>query len=94
VFDKLCSTNTLYFWKKPEDYFSEMFRVLRPGGKVVIGFRDGDQMSNLDLSDDIFNSFSKTDIVNLLSNAGFIDAQVNEKDGVPFVSLCGVATKA
>ena len=94
VFDKLCSTNTLYFWKEPEDYFSEMFRVLRPGGKVVIGFRDDEQMCNLDLSKDIFSSFSKKDMVNLLLNVGFIDAQVKEKNGVPFVSLCGVAKKA
>ncbi len=94
VFDKLCSTNTLYFWKNPEDYISEMFRVLRSGGKVVIGFRDDVQMSNINLSEDIFNSFSKQDIINLLSNAGFHDAQIREKDGVPFVSYCAVATKA
>ncbi|MBF0274429.1 MAG: class I SAM-dependent methyltransferase [Nitrospinae bacterium] len=94
AFDKLCSTNTLYFWKKPEDYFAEMFRVLRPGGKVVIGFRDDEQMSNLDLSEDIFNSFSKSDMVDLLTNAGFKEAEVKEKDGVPFVSLCGMAIKA
>jgi len=94
VFDKLCSTNTLYFWKEPEVYFSEIFRVLRKGGKVVIGFRDDEQMSNLDLSEDIFNSFSKEDIVNLLSNTGFKDAEVKQKDGAPFVSLCGIATKA
>ncbi len=94
AFDKICSTNTLYFWKKPEDYFSEMFRLLRSGGKVVIGFRDDEQMSDLDLSEDIFSSFSKNDMVNLLSNAGFKEAEVKEKDGVPFVSLCGVATKA
>ena len=94
VFNKLCSTNTLYFWKKPEDYFSEMFRVLRPGGKVVIGFRDDEQMSNLNLSEDIFSSFSKNNVINLLSSAGFQDVQIKEKEGVPFVSYCGVATKA
>ena len=94
VFDKLCSTNTLYFWKCPEAYFSEMFRVTRPGGKVFIGFRDDKQMSNLKLSGDIFASFSKHDVINLLSNAGFQDEQIKEKDGVPFVSYCGVATKA
>lgn len=94
VFEKLCSTNTLYFWKNPKDYFSEMFRVIRPGGKVVIGFRDDEQMSNLNLSEDVFSAFSKKDIINLLSNAGFQDAQIKEKNGVPFFSFCGVATKA
>ncbi len=51
-------------------------------------------MSNLNLSEQIFSLFSKEDIINLLSNAGFTDALIKEKDGIPFVSFCGVATKA
>jgi ubiquinone/menaquinone biosynthesis C-methylase UbiE len=46
-FDKLCSTNTLYFWKEPDKYLQEMFRVIKSGGKIVIGFRDDKQMSIL-----------------------------------------------
>lgn len=93
VFDKLCSTNTLYFWENPEIYFSEIFRVIRPGGKVVIGFRDNQQMSELNISKDIFRLFSKNDVINLLSEAGFKGAQIKEKDGASFVSYCGVGTK-
>lgn len=78
TFDKLCSTNTLYCWKKPENYFSEMFRVLRPGDKVVIGFREDKQMSNPDLSEDIFSSFSESDVIDLLENTGFKEAPVNK----------------
>jgi ubiquinone/menaquinone biosynthesis C-methylase UbiE len=94
VFDKLCSTNTLYFWKTPQNYFAEMYRVIKPGGKIVIGFRDDKQASTLNLSDDIFNLYSQDDVINLLSAAGFGDAHVREKDGVPFVSYCAIATKA
>lgn len=92
-FDKLCSANTLYFWRNPEDYIPEIFRVIRPGGIVVIGFRDSEQMSHLSLSKDIFRLFSKNDVINLLSDAGFINVQIKEKDGAPFASYCGVATK-
>jgi len=94
VFDKLCSINTLYFWKSPKEYFAEMFRVIKPGGTIAIGFRDDEQMRNLNLSEDIFGSYSKNDVVNLLLDAGFQNAQIKEKEGVPFVSYCGVATKA
>ncbi len=92
-FDKLCSTNTLYFWKEPDKNFSEMFRVIKSGGKIVIGFRDDKQMSNLNLSTDVFSYYSQDDVVNLLSEAGFADAHIEEKEGIPFVSYCAVANK-
>ena len=93
-FDKLCSTNTLYFWKEPGKYFNEMFRVIKPGGKIVIGFRDEKQMCNLNLSEDVFSFYSQNDVVSLLSDAGFSSAHIKEKDSAPFVSYCAVANKA
>lgn len=92
-FSKLCSTNTLYFWKEPDKYFSEMFRVMKSGGKIVIGFRDDKQMSNLNLSEDIFSSYSQDQVVSLLSGAGFSGSHVKEKEGMPFRSYCAVASK-
>jgi ubiquinone/menaquinone biosynthesis C-methylase UbiE len=94
TFDKLCSINTLYFWKEPNKYLSEMFRVINHGGKIVIGFRDNEQMSNLNLSEDVFSTYSQDDVLNLLLDAGFSGAETREKEGVPFVSYCAVATKA
>ncbi len=86
-FNKLCSINTLYFWKEPEKHFSEMFRVMKRGGMVVIGFRDDKQMSNLSLSEDIFSFYSQNDVVRLLSVAGFSGAYIEEKEGVPFFHI-------
>ena len=93
-FNKLCSINTLYFWKDPAKYFLEMFRVIRPGGIIAIGFRDDKQMSSLNLSSDVFTTYSQTEVVSLLSNAGFSDARVAEKKGKPFLSYCALAAKA
>jgi ubiquinone/menaquinone biosynthesis C-methylase UbiE len=92
-FNKLCSINTLYFWKDPDKYFLEMFRVIKPGGIIAIGFRDDKQMSNLNLSSDIFTTYSQIEVINLLSNAGFSDARVAEKKGNPFLSYCALAAK-
>jgi ubiquinone/menaquinone biosynthesis C-methylase UbiE len=92
-FNKLCSINTLYFWKDPDKYFLEMFRVVRPGGIVAIGFRDDKQMSSLNLSRDIFTTYSQIEVVSLLSNAGFSDVLVAEKEGKPFLSYCALAAR-
>ncbi len=92
-FDKLCSINTLYFWKQPKKYFNEMFRVMKPGGKVVIGFRDDKQMSKLNLSKDIFTVYSLDEVASLLSSVGFLGSRVIEKEGKPFLSYCAVGTK-
>ena len=92
-FNKLCSINTLYFWKDPDKYFLEMFRVIRPGGIIAIGFRDDKQLSNLNLSKDIFNTYSQTEVISLLSIAGFSDVRVLEKKGKPFLSYCALATR-
>jgi ubiquinone/menaquinone biosynthesis C-methylase UbiE len=93
-FNKLCSSNTLYFWREPDKYFNEMFRVIKHGGKIVIGFRDNKQMSRLNLSEDIFSTYSLDEVVSLLSKAGFSDSHIVEKKGKPFLSYCAVAIKA
>jgi ubiquinone/menaquinone biosynthesis C-methylase UbiE len=92
-FDKLCSSNTIYFWKEPEKYFSEMLRVLKPGGRLAIGFRDDKQMSKLNLDKNIFNFYSLNDVVNLVSSIGLTDVNIRKKEGVPFSSYCAVANK-
>ena len=94
TFDKLCSINTLYFWKEPIKYLNEMYRVLDHRGKIVIGFRDNEQIKELNLSKDVFCTYSQDDVVKLLLAAGFSGVHIREQDGVPFISYCAVATKA
>jgi ubiquinone/menaquinone biosynthesis C-methylase UbiE len=94
TFDKVCSVNTLYFWKPPENYLSEIYRVLKPGGKLVLGIRNSEQMNTLPLDKTIFNTYSLNEAVGLVSNVGFTDAHIQEKEGVPFTSYCVVGKKA
>lgn len=93
-FDKVYSINTLYFWEDPKEHLSEIYRVLKPGGAAIIGFRDDKQMSNLNLSEDIFKTYSQEEVVNLLLKVKFSDANIVQKEGKPFISYCAVATKA
>jgi len=83
-FDKVYTSNTIYFWKEPEKYFNEMFRVIKRGGMIVIGFRDDKQMKKLNIDKNIFSLYSLSEVVTILSNTGFSDAHIREKKGRPF----------
>lgn len=93
AFEKVCSINTVYFWNDPISYLTEMFRVTKNGGTIVIGFRDSEQMRSLNLSRDIFNTYTREDITRLLTEAGYTHAVITEREGAPFRSYCAVATK-
>jgi len=38
-FDIVLSVNTIYFWRDPARVLAETRRVLRPGGRLVLGYR-------------------------------------------------------
>ncbi len=40
-FDKIMTIHTLYFWSEPDRAISELYRVLKPGGRVVITLSTG-----------------------------------------------------
>jgi SAM-dependent methyltransferase len=37
-FNKACTVNTIYFWPNLAACFGELFRVLEPGGQLVLGY--------------------------------------------------------
>ncbi len=43
-FDKACTVNTTYFWSDLGAGLSEVRRVLRPGGRLVVGFVSPDDI--------------------------------------------------
>ena len=94
LFDKVCTSHTMYFFEDPLDNFQEIVRVLKPGGKLVVGFRDNAQMKTLPLSDEVFNAYTLDEFKLFLLNARFLNIRIEEMAGKPFVSYCAVATKA
>ena len=50
-------------------------------------------MNHLNLNRAIFNTYSLDEVVDLLTNSGFSNAQIVKKDGKRLMSYCAVATK-
>jgi len=69
-FQKVCTVNTVYFWKSLYAGFAEIHRVLEPGGRVVIGFLPKQWMDRMGLAPDIFTSRTPEEIGAAMSGAG------------------------
>jgi len=71
-FGKVLSVHTIYFWKEPVKDLGEMFRVLRPGGRLVLGFRAKfDKGSTIDFPETVYSFYSIDEVSTLLESAGF-----------------------
>jgi SAM-dependent methyltransferase len=38
-FNKVYAVHTIYFWSRPEVHLGEMFRVMSPAGRLILGYR-------------------------------------------------------
>jgi ubiquinone/menaquinone biosynthesis C-methylase UbiE len=93
-FDKVFSVNTVYFWKEPDMTISKMHRILKPAGKLVIGFHDKSEMEEMPLSTDVFRYYSTKDLTELLSTHGTLNnIHVVSKRGKEKTCYCAVGTK-
>jgi ubiquinone/menaquinone biosynthesis C-methylase UbiE len=71
-FDKVLCVHTIYFWEEPIKDLCEMFRVLRPGGRLVLGFRaKSDKGSTSDFPEAVYSFYSIDEVSTLLVSAGF-----------------------
>lgn len=92
-FHQVACANTLYFWQPPEPHFKEIFRVLRPGGKFVMGFRTGEQIDGMNLHSSIFGRYTTEEVESLLELAGFENIRLEYRVGFPVDSVCAMAYK-
>jgi arsenite methyltransferase len=72
-FGKVCTVNTVYFWSSLAAGFSEIHRVLFPGGRVVVGFLPKERMDRMEMPTDIFTTRAPEDVMAALESAGFKD---------------------
>jgi ubiquinone/menaquinone biosynthesis C-methylase UbiE len=93
-FDKIFSVNTIYFWKNPDTTISKICRILKPGGKLFIGFHDKSEMEKMPLNRDVFQYYSAHDITQLLSIDGSLtNIDIISKKGKQNTWYCAFGTK-
>ncbi len=72
TFDKVLLANVVYFFDSDSRDISEVYRVLRSGGRVVIYVTSRDTMQKWPFAGpDTHRTFDAHDLASLLENAGF-----------------------
>jgi len=69
-FDKACAVDVVYFWTKPEEHLAEIRRVLRPGGRLLLGYAAAETASPAAAHDIVRR---RGDVERWLDDAGFED---------------------
>lgn len=70
-FDSILTVNTIYFWEHPNICAKELFRVLKPGGKLILGLRPGYSMKSYPFTQNGFTFYEEEEVRTLLTNSGF-----------------------
>lgn len=86
-FDKVFTTNTIYFWAEPEAYAHEIARVLKRAGVLSVGYIPESTMQKIPFAKYGFSIYSPAAVAALLENAGFeIISETPEKELVDSIN--------
>jgi len=75
-FDKVYSVHTIYFWPEPARDLQEIRRVLKVGGRLVLGFRAKDEKALADFPATIYRFYTPEEAQILLQSAGFKQTRI------------------
>ncbi len=79
LFDVIFTVNTLYFWSDPKKGMSELRRVMKPNGKLVIAIRSKETMSKMPFTEFGFQLYSKSELEALFLDNGFANLELTSK---------------
>ena len=76
-FDKVFSVHTIYFWDDPGGTLDEIRRVLRPRGRLVLGFRARDDGAPAErYPPAVYTFHSREEVRSMLEASGYEEARV------------------
>ena len=79
-FDRACSVHTIYFWPDLESGLAELARVLKPGGRLVLGFSTATDLRRDGWMQQGFQAYSTEAIVESCRRLGFENERL---DSIP-----------
>jgi SAM-dependent methyltransferase len=83
-FDRVLAVHTLYFWPSPADTLREIRRVMKPGGRIVLGFRSAEDGSILrDFPRSVYRFYRCDEVARWLEGAGFHEVRLVNAGGDP-----------
>lgn len=74
-FDKAYSVHTIYFWDAPEEHLREIGRVMKAGGRLVLGFRPRDSRALANFPSSIYTFYTCEEVRAFLDRARFVNIQ-------------------
>lgn len=77
-FDGCFTVNTIYFWKDPVAHLKEIYRVLRPGGKLSLAFMEKKIGIDLPWTRSDFTFYDTNEVKMFFSKSGFVDVEVKQ----------------
>jgi SAM-dependent methyltransferase len=77
-FEKVYSVHTIYFWADPDEQLREVRRVLKSGGRFVLGFRF-DEEALKKFPGPIYTFYPAEDVLARLIKAGFAHVRIEEQ---------------
>lgn len=101
-FDNVFSINVAYFWEEPQEHLLEIFRVLKPGGRLYTTIRTPESMARMPFTQYGFRTFTEGEwkLLCHLNNLSFIRSSLVTEPDLPgpdvikgIQSLCLVAEK-
>ncbi len=94
IYDKIISINTIYFWENPDFTISKILKLLKPNGKLVIGFHIKEDMNKMDLDNSIFRLYTKEEVVILLGDTGKLEnITIETKDSCSKCICCAIGER-
>ncbi|MDX1903954.1 MAG: class I SAM-dependent methyltransferase [Thermonemataceae bacterium] len=102
IFDLIFCVNVVYFWENLEEHFKEIYRVLKPKGKLYIGIRPKEILEKLPFAQYGFHLLETDEWVKVLQENGFTflsykiqsepNMQIN-KEAFTMKGICMIAEK-